>query len=136
METVDLAIINGTIIDLETGDLLQQNIYISEGHILSISDPTSEEKRGATDTIDAKGKFILPGFWDNHVHFRGGDTLIEANKDFLKLFIANGITSVRDAGGDPGRGPARLQPVRALTEGAGGLRPHAQASHRRVAVGQ
>ena len=43
---------------------------------------------------------MLPGFWDNHVHFRGGDSLIDANKNFLKLFLANGITTVRDAGGD------------------------------------
>lgn len=35
-----------------------------------------------------------------HVHFRGGDTLIKANQDFLKLYIMNGVTTVRDAGGD------------------------------------
>lgn len=96
----DLAILNGTVIDLETGQLLQQHIYITDGRIEWIVDATSEEKKKVFDSIDATGKFILPGFWDNHVHFRGGDALIEANKNFLKLFIANGITSVRDAGGD------------------------------------
>ncbi|QNP51064.1 hypothetical protein H9L05_13170 [Hymenobacter qilianensis] len=35
-----------------------------------------------------------------HVHFRGGDTLTEANKNLLPLYMAHGITTVRDAGGD------------------------------------
>src|SRR5690606_30896955 len=42
----------------------------------------------------------MPGLWDMHVHFRGGDSLIEENKEFLPLFLAYGITTVRDAGGD------------------------------------
>jgi len=40
-------------------------------------------------TVDARGKFLIPGLWDMHVH--------EWNKEvFFPLFIANGITGVRD----------------------------------------
>lgn len=42
--------------------------------------------------IDAKGKTVLPGFIDNHVHYR--DLLGE-------LFLAFGVTSVRDLGNHP-----------------------------------
>ncbi|GAC1600140.1 MAG: hypothetical protein NVS3B25_27600 [Hymenobacter sp.] len=35
-----------------------------------------------------------------HVHFRGGDSLIAANKKSLTLFLAHGVTTVRDCGGD------------------------------------
>ena len=35
-----------------------------------------------------------------HVHFRGGDSLAAANKKSLTLYLAHGITTVRDAGGD------------------------------------
>jgi len=38
--------------------------------------------------VDATGKFLIPGLWDMHVH--------TANDDFITMFIANGITGVRD----------------------------------------
>jgi imidazolonepropionase-like amidohydrolase/ketosteroid isomerase-like protein len=44
--------------------------------------------------IDGTGKFLIPGLWDMHVH------LTKAGKNTLPLFVANGITSVRDMGGD------------------------------------
>ncbi|MEP3210412.1 MAG: amidohydrolase family protein [Maribacter sp.] len=99
-EQFDLVILNGKIIDLETGAVEQKVIFISEGRIKKISDSHSEPPFEAVKILDATGKYVLPGFWDNHVHFRGGDSLISANKNFLNLFIANGITTVRDAGGD------------------------------------
>ncbi len=99
-EQFDLVIQNGTIIDLDTGAGTEQDIFITKGRIKKILPSTAGFSFEATQSIDATGKYILPGFWDNHTHFRGGDSLIEANKNFLKLFIANGITTVRDAGGD------------------------------------
>jgi len=39
--------------------------------------------------VDASGKFLIPGLWDMHVH--------QWNKEaFFPLFIANGVTGVRD----------------------------------------
>ncbi len=43
--------------------------------------------------IDATGKFIIPGLWDMHVH-------TGAKEIFFPLYIANGVTGVRDMGGD------------------------------------
>jgi imidazolonepropionase-like amidohydrolase len=40
-------------------------------------------------TVDARGKFLIPGLWDMHVHEWGKEV-------FFPLFIANGITGVRD----------------------------------------
>ena len=42
--------------------------------------------RGAR-VVDASGKFLIPGLWDMHVHPQG--------KEYLALFIANGVTGVR-----------------------------------------
>jgi len=44
--------------------------------------------------IDASGKYLIPGLWDMRVH------LAKAGENTLPLFIANGVTSVRDMGGD------------------------------------
>jgi imidazolonepropionase-like amidohydrolase len=96
----DVAIENVNIIDLETGQIDLSNIYLKEGLVAFIENTDEKSNSKATQTIDGTGKYALPGFWDNHTHFRGGDSLIAANKNFLKLFIANGITTVRDAGGD------------------------------------
>ena len=98
--TYDVAIENINIIDLETGQIDLKNIYLKEGRIARIENEVEKSNSKATQTIDGSGKYALPGFWDNHVHFRGGDSLVAANKNFLQLFIANGITTVRDAGGD------------------------------------
>jgi len=54
----------------------------------------------AARQIDAKGKYLIPGLWDMHVHFGGGPALIEENKALLPLYIAHGITTVRDCSGD------------------------------------
>ena len=35
-----------------------------------------------------------------HMHFGGGDTLIHENRVLLPLYLAHGVTAVRDAAGD------------------------------------
>lgn len=46
--------------------------------------------------VDAKGKFLIAGLWDMHVH-----ALSKNQPDrFFPLFIVNGVTGVRDMGGD------------------------------------
>jgi imidazolonepropionase-like amidohydrolase len=37
--------------------------------------------------VDATGKFLIPGLWDMHVHW--------FHKDYLPLFVANGVTGIR-----------------------------------------
>jgi len=98
--TYDLVLENGNVIDIITGDIKQQNLYILDGRISKITASSESSTFKAEQILDISNTYILPGYWDNHVHFRGGDSLIEANREFLKLFIANGITTVRDAGGD------------------------------------
>ncbi|MDP5061855.1 MAG: amidohydrolase, partial [Maribacter sp.] len=98
--TYDVIIKNGHLINFEDGSASISNILITDNRIVKITSDVDLTTIEAKSVIDAKGKFIVPGFWDNHTHFRGGDSLIDANKNFLKLFMANGITTVRDAGGD------------------------------------
>lgn len=43
--------------------------------------------------VDGSGKFLIPGLWDMHVHLN--------YKDYLPLFIANGVTGVRVMWGQP-----------------------------------
>ncbi len=56
--------------------------------------------------VDATGKFLIAGLWDMHVH------ALSKNEPerFFPLFIANGVTGIRDMGGDiPLRQIAKLK---------------------------
>ena len=100
-EEVDLLILNATIIDVEDGSTQPDRfIAISGDTIMAVGEMEDEDNFAADKVYDAQDNFIMPGLWDNHVHFRGGDTLIEENKNLLPLFLAYGVTTVRDAGGD------------------------------------
>ncbi len=97
----DLIITNATIIDV-LGDTLTYSklIAISKDSIRLVDDMANLDQYKAEEKFDANDNFVMPGLWDNHVHFRGGDSLIDENKNLLPLFLAYGITNVRDAGGD------------------------------------
>jgi len=47
--------------------------------------------------VDGNGKYLIPGLWDSHVHLTYNMNLTPAMFD---LFLTNGITSVRDTGGE------------------------------------
>lgn len=92
------AITGVNVVDIEAGELLEnRTVVIADGKIASVS---SGAEVTADSVIDGSGKYLIPGLWDMHVHFRGGDSLVSENKHLLNLFIANGVTTVRDAGGD------------------------------------
>lgn len=100
-ENFDILITNVAVVDVNTGEISpEQIIGINADTIHLVASIQQLGKYSGSTLIDAKGKFVMPGLWDNHVHFRGGDSLIQENKNMLPLFLAHGITTVRDAGGD------------------------------------
>ncbi|XLS29931.1 hypothetical protein ACJD0Z_03695 [Flavobacteriaceae bacterium M23B6Z8] len=100
-EEYDISIQNVNVIDYVSGEIrYHKDVIINGEMIVKISDHSLDTSINAKKIIDGTHKYLIPGLWDNHVHLRGGDTLIDANKEFLNLFIANGITGIRDAGGD------------------------------------
>jgi imidazolonepropionase-like amidohydrolase len=90
-----LAITHVTVIDaLGAPAEPDMTVIISGNRIIKI-DKTQRMKIPQTARrINATGKFLIPGLWDMHVH------LSKSGENTLPLFIANGITSVRDMGGD------------------------------------
>ena len=98
-----ILVYNGNIINVTNGETLKDKaILIDSGMIKSIGD--YEALKSAVDTnhqFDATNKFIIPGLWDMHVHIEGED-LIEDNLALLPVFIAYGVTTVRDMASDLG----------------------------------
>lgn len=90
---VDLLIANGTIVS--PGGRYQSDIAIRNEKVVALSrgDPSLQAVR----TIDAKGKFVLPGIWHTHCHFREpGPTRKEDFESGSKCAAAGGITFVID----------------------------------------
>ena len=98
----DLLIRHATIIDVAGGKTIPaQAVVIKDDEIVAVgADATLAHVYSAERTVDASGKFVMPGLWDMHVHFGGGTELIEENKALLPIYVAYGVTSVRDAAAD------------------------------------
>ena len=89
------------------GDLLIHNARLFDPRDLSVTPGTSVLVRGdriirvepdaslkrssGIEIIDANGRFLMPGLWDNHQHFSDIDGPLD---------LANGITSARDMAND------------------------------------
>ncbi|MFN3761001.1 MAG: amidohydrolase family protein [Algoriphagus aquaeductus] len=98
--SVDLLIKNASIISLGSGEIIQDQVILIQGdRILTTGGDTLLSQYEGIMEINAEGKFVLPGLWDNHVHF-GGAEYIDENEQLLPLYLAFGVTSVRDAAGD------------------------------------
>lgn len=99
-ERADIAIRNVTIIDA-TGASARSGmtVLIAGNRILRINKARRTKLSKEVRVVDGSGKFLIPGLWDAHIHpFEGKDIRW---KEFMALFLANGITSVRVMFGDP-----------------------------------
>ncbi len=96
-----VAITHVNVIDA-TGAPVQANMtVIVEGSRISAigkSDAIPLPKQAKI--VDGRGKYLIPGLWDMHVHEIFGAWLPENEKITPVLFVANGVTGVRDMGGD------------------------------------
>jgi imidazolonepropionase-like amidohydrolase len=101
-QQADLVIRHATVVDVEKARLVPgQAIATLGNHIVAVGDDADiARKWQAAETVDAGNRYLIPGLWDMHVHFGGGEALIAENQALLPLYVANGITTVRDASGD------------------------------------
>ncbi len=99
-QKIDLVISNPAIINIANGSIVWHKDILISGNTIAGVVPHRAKYPGGIIVADATNKFVIPGLWDMHMHFGGGDSLVEENKALLPLFLANGITAVRDAAAD------------------------------------
>ncbi len=75
-------------------------VTVAGDRIVSIEKSSATKISKNAQVISAPGKYLIPGLWDMHVHEIFGDWVPEDEKITPLLFVANGITGVRDMGGD------------------------------------
>src|SRR5438128_12599001 len=110
-----IVITHATVINPGTS-LVQANrtIVITGDHITSVPDTAKFHSPKIARVIDATGQYLIPGLWDMHVHSAVGDWFPGGRDIILPLFIANGVTGVRDMGGDV---PVLLEWRKEIAEG-------------------
>lgn len=82
-----------TVIDVTGGPVQpDRTVEISRGHITAISDSAKTVVPKDSQVVVASGKFLVPGLWDMHVHWY--------LKEYLPLFVANGVTGIRQMWGN------------------------------------
>ncbi|MEM9652702.1 MAG: amidohydrolase family protein [Actinomycetota bacterium] len=143
---------NGTLLDTTTMEMVgERSVVIEDDRIVDVIDGdggSAGRNIDADVTIDASGRYLLPGFIDAHVHHviptmnfarlqRMTDTeLVLAMAKLAEATVSRGFTSVRDAAGAVGElvnaierglcpGPRITRAGRALSQtgGHGDLRP-------------
>ncbi|HEX9172046.1 MAG TPA: amidohydrolase, partial [Telluria sp.] len=98
---VDLVLSKATLIDVASGKRVTgKSVVLKADTIVAVVDDSALGSYAPGRVISLPGKYLMPGLWDTHVHFGGGEALIEENKQLLPLYLANGITTVRDCAGD------------------------------------
>src|SRR4051812_48858290 len=100
LEAQNLTITNATVIDVSTGALRPRTTIVVDSNRIASIEPSSKTGRPHGQVVDAKGMYVIPGLWDMHTHVYFGWPRDFGDSYVLPLFIANGITGIRDMGSD------------------------------------
>ncbi len=89
-----LVIEDGTIVDTRNGAVLEhRSILVEDERITRVAHAGEISAPGNARIVMARGLWVLPGLMDMHVH---GSSRADVP---LALYVANGVTSIRDLGG-------------------------------------
>lgn len=92
-----LVFTHATVIDMTGAPPKSDMTVIVVGHRIAALGKTGKLRvPKKAHVIDATGKYLIPGLWDMHVHVFNNVSQRDPNEYYFPLFIANGVTSVRE----------------------------------------
>ncbi|HSE11118.1 MAG TPA: amidohydrolase family protein, partial [Rudaea sp.] len=95
-----LAITNVTVIDVVHGRSVGPgNVVVDDGRIVAVGARDADIPEQA-QRVDGRGRFLIPGLVDMHVHLFNLSSHRPPNDWMFPLFIANGVTAVREMRAD------------------------------------
>ncbi len=93
-----LRLVNATVVDTRTGELTRAaEIVLRNGKIESVASGKLIHSSADMRTINAAGRYVVPGFLDMHVH----SVEQEHPEDNLGILLAYGVTGIRQMAGSP-----------------------------------
>ncbi len=93
---------NVTVVPMDSPAIVANQDVVVRGNVIERIGPARDVKvpAGAT-VIEGRGKYLLPGLADMHVHLAAPSDPPGAAEAELLLFLANGVTTVRNMRGYP-----------------------------------
>src|SRR6266436_2795930 len=89
------AFVGVTVVPMDSRRILPNQVVLVQGeHILELGPRNVVHVPREARRIEGHGLFLLPGLADMHVHLMEGDA-------YFPLFLANGVTTVRNMAGGP-----------------------------------
>ena len=97
-----IAITRVSVVDVRAGRTIPDRlVVISDGRIDYVGDAAPTRIPRGSTVVDGRGRYLIPGLWDMHVHLSPGDADSGLMRDYnLGLLLANGVTGARDMGGN------------------------------------
>jgi imidazolonepropionase-like amidohydrolase len=95
-----LTITNATVVDVATGALHRGSTIVVDGRRIVSVGPSTTARPSRGQIVDGKGMYVIPGLWDMHTHSYFGWSQEFGDTYVLPMFIANGVTGIRDMGSD------------------------------------
>ena len=90
-EKADLAVINAEIVNVYTGELLEDQSVTVKGKWIAYVGPNAGDSMGPqTEIIDARGQTVIPGLIEGHTHI----AWLYSACEFLKYAMTGGTTTV------------------------------------------
>lgn len=106
-----VVISNATVLDPDSPAPRRDQVVVVRGtRIEAVTDARAARIPAGARVIDGRGKFVIPGLWDMHVHTDGSGA-----RPLLGLFVAAGVTGVRDMNGNLARLRAMQREIAAGT---------------------
>ena len=90
-----LAFHHVAVVNVRSGSIdSNRTVLIRGSRIVAVGSSSEVRIPESAVVFDATGKYLIPGLWDMHVH------ITDATELALPVLLANGVTGVRDCGGD------------------------------------
>jgi adenine deaminase len=86
----DLLASGGDVVNVYTGEVVRWDVAVVDGRIAAVGPDLSGLAGPATERLDARGKVLVPGFFDGHTHL---DVLV-ALPELLREAIPRGLTAL------------------------------------------
>ncbi|MBS0571098.1 MAG: amidohydrolase family protein [Proteobacteria bacterium] len=123
-----LAIEHVTAVDVVQGILTPpRTVLIEHGRIAAVAKPGAVTIPPGVVRVDGQGRFLIPGLADMHVHLFNNATHRAPNDWMFALFVANGVTGVREMAATP-RDMQQVARWREAVDGGALVAPHVLAA--------
>ena len=93
-----LTITHAKVINTVDGKIQSDTTVVMNGNRITRVARSTRLKPKAGQVIDARGEYLIPGLWDMHTHVYFDSTAADGTDLVLPLFLANGVTGIRDMG--------------------------------------